>query len=189
MTDFFIKGAEGMRKGGFHTPNHRWVMAAALSLMHSILGNGIYKDEALKYISEGIDCDDEGEYTEHSAAIYDIAVNESLIVVAEELDMPGLLEHVSRNTKKNFALWEPDGTICTINSNRQDYSTRYFPLRHYWSALYLAHRFNDPFFAYLAEELLKKMESMSQSLAGYLFFRRQGRRAQPSYSISFEARA
>ena len=169
MMDFFIKGAEGMRKGGFHTPNHRWVMAAALSLMHKILANDVYKTEAMKYINEGIDCDEEGEYTERSAAIYDIAVNESLIVIAEELDMPELLEHVARNIKKNFALWEPDGTICTLNSNRQDYSTRYFPLRHYWSAVYIAHRKSDPFCAYLAEELLKRYESMSQRLAGYLF--------------------
>ena len=169
MMDFFIRGAEGMRKGGFHTPNHRWVMTAALSLMYGVLGNEIYKEEALKYINEGIDCDEEGEYTERSAAIYDIAVNESLITAAEELGSPELLEHVKRNIKKNFAFLEPDGTICTINSTRQDYSTRYFPLRHYWGALYLAHKFNDPFFAYLAEELLKLMESMSQSLAGYLF--------------------
>lgn len=169
LMDFFIKGAQGMRHGGFHTPNHRWVMTAALSLMYNILDNPVYKEEALKFLNEGIDQDDDGEYTERSAAIYDITTNESLIVAAEELNMPKLLDYVARNLKKNFAFLEPDMTMCTINSKRQDFSMRYFPLRHYWTAVYMAHKRKDSFFAYLAEEFLKLMESMSQSLEGYLF--------------------
>lgn len=165
---FFAKGAEGMRNGGFHTPNHRWVMAAALSLVSNILDNDIYKDEVMKYINEGIDCDEEGEYTERSVAIYDITTNESLIVIARELQMPELLEYVARNLTKNFSYLEPDGTICTLNSKRQDNSTKYYPLRHYWSYLYLAHNYDEKF-AYIAEYLLCQMEKRAHDLPSFLF--------------------
>jgi hypothetical protein len=169
MMKFFEKGAEGMRNGGFHTPNHRWVMAAALSIVSNILENPIYKDEAMKYLNEGIDCDEEGEYLERSTAIYDITVNESLIVIAHELDMLELLEHVARNIKKNFAYLEPDGTICTLNSRRQDNTMKYYPLRHYLNVLFLAHHYKDGFFAGMAEYLLTQMEKKKYELPNYLF--------------------
>ena len=169
MVSFFKKGAEGMRNGGFHTPNHRWVMAAALSIVSNILDKQIYKDEAMKYLSEGIDCDEEGEYLERSTAIYDITVNESLIVISQELDMPELMEHVAKNMKKNFAYLEPDGTICTLNSRRQDNTMKYYPLRHYLNVLFLAHHYKDGFFAGMAEYLLTQMEKKKYDLPEYLF--------------------
>ncbi len=169
MMTFFKKGAQGMLNGGFHTPNHRWVMAAALGAVSNILDEPIYKQEALKYLAEGIDCDEEGEYLERSTAIYDITVNESLIAIAQELDMPELMEHVARNIKKNFAYLEPDGTICTLNSRRQDNTMKYYPLRHYLNVLYLAHHYNDGFFAGLAEHLLSEMEKKKYDLPAYLF--------------------
>ncbi|MCK5128337.1 MAG: hypothetical protein KAQ68_00685 [Clostridiales bacterium] len=169
MFQFFKKGAEGMRNGGFHTPNHRWVMAAALSIVSNILDNPIYKDEAMKFINEGIDCDEEGEYIERSVAIYDVTVNESLITIAQELDMPEIIDYVARNVKKNYAYLEPDETMCTLNSRRQDKQMKYLPLRHYWATLYLAHHYDDEFYAALSEHLLKLMEKRAHALPSYLF--------------------
>jgi len=165
----FELGAKGIVGGGFHTPNHRWVLAAALALMGNILEDNKYIEEAKKYVAEGIDCDEEGEYTEHSVAIYDITVNESLIVMAKELDMPELYAYVVKNLEKNFTYFEADGTICTLNSRRQDYSTNYFPLRHYWSYVAMAHHLNKATFAGIAEYLLDLMESMAHKLSEYLF--------------------
>ncbi len=169
MFEFFTLGAEGIVNGGFHTPNHRWVMAAALSLAYNILGDNNYRKEAMKYLNEGIDCDQEGEYIERSSGVYDIAINESLIVVAQELDMPELLSHVVRNMRKNFTYFEPDGTICTLNSRRYDNGLKYYPLRHYLNALILAVKFNDSFFAGMAEYILDLMKQKEYKLVDYLF--------------------
>lgn len=169
LRDFFRIGAQGMCNGGFHTPNHRWVMAAALSLMSNILDNNRYREEAERYLAEGIDCDSEGNYTERSVAIYDITVNESLIVIARELEMPELYEHIQRNLKKNFTYFEPDGTICTLNSRRQDNSTKYYPLRHYWTYLYMAHITEESLYADTAEWLLSSMEKMAYMLPDLMF--------------------
>lgn len=165
---FFHRGADGMLNGGFHTPNHRWVMASAFALLRNILDDARWEVEARKFLREGIDCDDEGEYTERSVAIYDITSNESMIILARELNMPELLDHVARNLTKNIAYMEPDGTICTLNSRRQDNSTQYYPLRHYWSYVYMAHYY-DARFAGMAEHLLGLMETHAHRLPEYLF--------------------
>ncbi len=88
--------------GGFHTPNHRWVITSAMALCYRSLGNDKCLDIAKTYLSEGIDCNEEGDYTERSVGIYDVTNNESLTIIAQELDMPELYQAVERNLEKNW---------------------------------------------------------------------------------------
>ena len=151
---FLGRGAEGMLSGGFHTPNHRWVMASALSLLYRLLGDERLRREAELYLAEGIDCTAEGEYTERSVGIYNVVNNRSLLIVAEELDRPELLEHVRRNLDMVERYVEPDRSLCTLNSRRQDFGKKSYPTAYYENFLLLAHADGNPGYAGMAERSL-----------------------------------
>lgn len=85
--------ARGCLNGGFHTPNHRWVETAALMLSYNILGWPELKAKADAYLSEGIDCDEYGEFTERSMGTYNPINVNSMLVIAEEANRPELLAH------------------------------------------------------------------------------------------------
>jgi len=151
---FLVRGAEGMLAGGFHTPNHRWVMASGLSLLASILEHDELAAEADRYLREGIDCTPLGEYTERSTGIYNVVNNRSLIIVAEELDRPELLDHVRRNLAMMPHYFEPDGSVFTLNSRRQDAGRTTYPVNYYENYLLMAHRDADAALAGTADALL-----------------------------------
>ena len=160
---FLERAGEGMRTGGFHTPNHRWVMSSAMSLMYTATGDQRLLDEIEKYLREGIDINEDGDYNEQSVSIYDIVTNESLIILAEELGKTELLEHVARNLNKLPCYWEADDTVNTLNSHRQDHGAKAYPTGHYWSCVYMAHKHKSPLFAAMAEHLLTVMEDQLQA--------------------------
>jgi hypothetical protein len=151
---FLVRGAEGMLAGGFHTPNHRWVMTSALSLAGTILEDPRLVAEAERYLREGIDCTEAGEYTERSAGIYNVVNNRSLIIAAEELQRPELLDHVRRNLDMMVNYFEPDGSIFTLNSRRQDFGRTVFPVNYYENYLLMAHRDSSSSYAGIADAIL-----------------------------------
>lgn len=156
---FLRRGAEGMRAGGFHTPNHRWVLASALSLCYRILDDERYRAEAETYLAEGIDCTDEGEYTERSVGVYNVVNNRSLIITATELERPELLDPVERNLRMVPNYIEPDESLFTANSRRQDRGARLYPATYYENYLLMAHLRGDRVFADLAEAILQQIEA------------------------------
>lgn len=123
LTAFARHMTEGARDGGFHTPNHRWVIAAALHLSQKLfpdlpgLGTTINT-----YLAEGIDLDDEGFYIEHSAGVYDAICARSLLLLADRPNVPtpSLVFLVARNLQTDLCLLNPDGTVETGLSRRQD---------------------------------------------------------------------
>lgn len=156
---FLRRGAEGMRTGGFHTPNHRWVLASALSLCYRILDDDRYRIEAEHYLAEGIDCTDEGEYTERSVGVYNVVNNRSLIIMANELGRPELLDPVARNLEMVLNYIEPDETLFTANSRRQDRGSRIYPAPYYENYLLMAHLRGDRQSAEIADAILWQIES------------------------------
>ena len=54
--------ADGLLCGGFHTPNHRWVIASSLMVSADFFQNPEYSKAAERYLAEGIDCNEDGEY-------------------------------------------------------------------------------------------------------------------------------
>ena len=150
---YITRGAEGMMTGGFHTPNHRWVVASALALCYNELGNKEFLDEIDLYLKEGIDCNEDGEWTERSAGVYNKVNNDGMIIMAEELGKWELLEAASRNLYMMFTYLEPDDTICTMNSHRQDIGMKMYPMRYYENYLMTAHYLKNKHFAYMADHL------------------------------------
>ena len=118
--NLLIKMADGVLTGGFHTPNHRWVISAALSMVLNITGDKKYLTRINEFLAEGIDCDEEGEYTERSTGGYNHVNNSALIVIAQELHKPELLEFVRRNLMMMTYYIHTDFTVFTQNSIRQD---------------------------------------------------------------------
>ena len=151
LYSFLKASAEGILNGGFHTPNHRWVITSALGLLYNILHDERLKNESMLYLQEGIDCDNEGEYTERSTGVYNVINNNSLIIIAEEFKMPKLYEYVNRNLNMMLSYIEPDYTMCTLNSRRQDYGLDVYPNIYYENYLQMAYKTQNPIFAWMAD--------------------------------------
>lgn len=161
LYQFLKNGAEGMKHGGFHTPNHRWVLTSALSLCANILGDDECRTMCERYLAEGIDCDENGEYTERSAGIYNVVVNRSLIIAADELGMPELLEHVRRNLRMSPSYFEPDDTVFTMNSTRQDNTKKVYPTAYYENYMLMACKDHSAEFMGMANWLFDLIERLA----------------------------
>lgn len=91
-----------------------------------------------------IDCDEDGEFTERSAGIYNAVNDYSMLLLAEETGCDEYLQHVVRNLDMMFTYMEPDGSIFTMNSTRQDKELgKCFPVPYYPIYLYMAYKTGD----------------------------------------------
>lgn len=122
----------GILRGGFHTPNHRWVMVSALLQAGALfpeLGTDEFDEVVHSYLAETFDVDAEGMFIERSIGVYDAVNNRSLLFIQENHPephtlQPGALEAVNRNLETDLHLLHADGTAETGISRRQDYGTR-----------------------------------------------------------------
>ncbi|GAB2552971.1 prenyltransferase/squalene oxidase repeat-containing protein [Gracilibacillus alcaliphilus] len=122
----FLKRAKpAMLTGGCHTPNHRWVLTAALAHLYAIFQEERLKQRAEEWLDEGMDITYDGEWTERSNGIYNAVSNISLYYTAVLLDKPELLQFVRRNLDMMVYLIHPDGSIVTDYSGRQDLGRKY----------------------------------------------------------------
>ncbi|MFF7640608.1 hypothetical protein [Streptomyces canus] len=106
--------------GGVHTPNHRWELAAALARLHRSFPDDRLLDRVEQWLSEGVDIDAEGLYSERSAVYASLVTNPSLLLLADVLGRADLLDAVARNLTTTLDLIRPDGTVETVHSRRQD---------------------------------------------------------------------
>ncbi len=109
-----------LAQGGLHTPNHRWVLCAALARIHHLWPHRSYVERVDAWLSEEIDIDREGQYSERSATYASVVTNPSLLTIALLLDKPQLLRLVRRNLEATLYLLEPNGEVETVHSRRQD---------------------------------------------------------------------
>ncbi len=144
MYSIICFAANALIIGGFHTPNHRWGIAAALAAISNVV-----KDEQLKkscidrmneYFVEPIDCTEDGEYSERSTGNYNAVVNTSMIMLYEELDDSKYLEYVDKNLNMMLMMLDADGTIFTENSLRQDNGKKEYPIKYFYQYLYMAYK-------------------------------------------------
>jgi hypothetical protein len=145
--------APGMASGGFHTPNHRWVLTSALSQAWSLYPDLDVVPTIESYLSETIDINPDGEYTERSTAVYNAICNRSLRLTAEHLDRPELLDAVRLNLDASYHLLHADGSVVTSLSNRQDRGQHVIPVSMIDSYYALARIDSNGFYASVADWL------------------------------------
>lgn len=165
----FLKNAgEGLIVGGIHTPNHRWVVSAALTKLNEIFPDKRYIARIDQWLAEHIDLDPDGQYTEKSTNSYSPIVNRSLIIMAKGLNKPELLEPVFKNLEMTLYYVHPNGEVVTEASNRQDKGTIGNMSRYYYCYRFMALQKNNGEMAAMARQIEKT--STKEQLAGYLHY-------------------
>ncbi|MBR2566237.1 MAG: hypothetical protein IKE29_16680 [Paenibacillus sp.] len=139
-----------MLTGGCHTPNHRWVLCAALGFLHEIFGIEEAVQRAEQWLAEGMDITPDGEWTERSNGIYNAVSDIMLIHAARLLDRPELLDPVRQNLRMMVYLVHPTGEIVTDYSGRQDLGSIHDLSSYYLPYAILAKLDEDPVFAGMA---------------------------------------
>jgi len=151
-------GGRGLLEGGFHTPNHRWAIAALLATCGKMYGEEDLTQAAFSYLKEGIDCNEYGEYSEKSAGNYNSVNNQAMLFLAAALEDDAFEQHVIRNLRMMLTYWEPDDSIFTANSTRFDKDRLVYPDGYYWFYLYLGAKYHIPEFASMANYIFKIVE-------------------------------
>jgi hypothetical protein len=138
MEPFLKKAADGLAIGGIHTPNHRWVLCAALAQVNEVLPNAAYTKRIDQWLAEGIDIDEDGQFTERSVGGYNPIIDSALIAIAEKHNRPELFDDVRANLNSLLYLIQPNGEVVTDFSRRQDQFTIATPNNYYFSLHYMA---------------------------------------------------
>ncbi|MCM3781504.1 hypothetical protein M3231_00805 [Neobacillus mesonae] len=131
MRLFLERTIPALLTGGGHTPNHRWVLCAALGFLYELFGLKEAADRAQEWLAEGMDITPDGEWTERSNGIYSAVSDIMLIHAARLLNLPQLLDPVRLNLRMMIYLVHPTGEIVTDYSGRQDLG-RYHDLSPYY---------------------------------------------------------
>ena len=116
---FILKAGDALTEGGIHTPNHRWVLSAALAQINDLYPNPKYIKRIDEWFSENLYIDDDGHYLERSM-IYAQVTDRALITIARLLNRPQLLEPVRKNLNMTVYYLELNGDVVTNDSRRQD---------------------------------------------------------------------
>ena len=164
LETFIRRSMPGIATGGFHTPNHRWVMVSAMLQAWALFPDleDVVDEAVSAYLAEGMDMDAEGMFLERSIGVYDAVNDRSWLFIAQYgdrlLDENGLqaqeiVSEIARNLTLNLHLLHADGTAETGLSRRQDYGTREVPTGLIDSYLVANHLIPTPMFATAAQAL------------------------------------
>ena len=150
--------AEAIRDGGFHTPNHRWGICAALMQAAKLFADDTefaksLMDRTVLYLQEGIDGNAEGEYAERSTGNYNAVVNNAMMAMYQCSKDGKYLAYVERNLNMMMYYIEPNDMVFTQNSTRQDQGKEIFMDKYLYQYLYLlAYDGTDGFIKLTPEE-------------------------------------
>ncbi|MDO4295953.1 MAG: hypothetical protein Q4D90_07325 [bacterium] len=162
------KGAFGILQGGFHTPNHRWAIASNLLDCGRFFGSRELSEGAFPYLNEGIDCNADGEFAEKSSGNYNRINNDAMITIGEVLGEEKYFDYARRNLEMMLTYIEPDGSIFTANSTRQDNGKVVYPGDYYTEYMDLGCRLNIPKFLDMANYIMALLEEKKLEAPDYL---------------------
>ena len=156
-----LRAGAGMAKGGVHTPNHRWVVSAALAQLDDLFGRQEYVRRIEQWLAEGIDLDSDDQWTERSTYVYNPITDAAFVTMAAKLKRPQLLDPARRNLRSMMYLLHPGYEVVTEISRRQDLNIRGDMGPYWFSLAFLAEADKDGRFATLAEHFAPKRALLS----------------------------
>jgi hypothetical protein len=125
LETFIRRAGEGLITGGVHTPNHRWVVSAALSRCNHLFPDPRYRARIDQWLAEGVDLDSEGQFTEQSTGTYNWVSDDAFLTLARMIDRHDLFDPVRKNLETMLYFLHPNDEIVTDISHRQD---RFMPI-------------------------------------------------------------
>ncbi|MGB3146083.1 MAG: hypothetical protein WBB24_18440 [Maribacter sp.] len=152
---FILNAGEAMVTGGVHTPNHRWVISAALANINALYPDPKYVKRIHEWLAEGVFIDEDGHYLERSG-VYSAVIDKAFITISRLLDMPELLDAVSKNLTMYYYYTEPNGDVISLDSRRQDQLEVSNISKFYLQYRYMAILTENPLFIYQ----INKIESL-----------------------------
>lgn len=164
MKPFLKAAADGLAVGGIHTPNHRWVLCAALAQVNELLPHPAYGKRIDQWLAEGIDIDEDGQFTERSVGGYNPIIDSALVVIAEKHNRPKLLDDVRANLDSLLYLLNPNGEVVTDFSRRQDQFTIATPVNYYFPLHYMALKDKNPSYGTLAAKYRANAMGLSTAM-------------------------
>lgn len=168
LKKFILKAGEALSTGGIHTPNHRWVVSAALARIHTLYPNAKYLDRINDWLDEGVFIDEDGNFPERSRN-YAIVEDGSLLTIARLLNRPRLLEPVRKNLEATYYYMEPDGDLVVNDSRRQDQYTAKTIVSYYPVYRYMAIYDRSGLFAAITQ-LIEGMKGFEEEILNRLLF-------------------
>ncbi|MFJ6156982.1 hypothetical protein ACIQF8_04130 [Pseudarthrobacter sp. NPDC092184] len=120
LSGIVSRATDAMVAGGVHTPNHRWELCAALAQMDRLQPRPGIAERISEWLAEGIDQLPDGMYSERSPLYATAVTNPSLLAIADSSGRPELLDHVRRNLTAFLPWFNPDGSVESVFSRRQD---------------------------------------------------------------------
>ena len=169
LKNIIIKAGDALSKGGVHTPNHRWVISAALSQINALYPDKKYTSRIAGWLDEGIYIDKDGHFPERSGT-YAMVETAAFISMARFLNKPALLEPVRKNLGMMYYYMEENGELVSNDSRRQDqYAARSAAI------FYLQYRFmaihdTNPHFAAIAQKIESAILFNKEVLDKSLFY-------------------
>lgn len=120
LKQYLLKAGDALSVGGIHTPNHRWVVSAALAWLYSFFEDPRYKNRIDQWLAEKVDIDPDGQYHERSTSVYTPVTNLCLIDIATKMKYDRLYDAVRKNLDMTLYFVHANGEIATESSRRQD---------------------------------------------------------------------
>ncbi len=168
LKTFILKSGEGLRLGGIHTPNHRWVVSAALARINNLFPDKKYVNRIDEWLSEGIFMDKDGHYLERSM-IYSEVSDRALITVGRLLKRPKLYEYVRKNLEMTYFYLESNGDLVCNDSRRQDQFAPINILNFYHNYRFFAILDNNVEFAYITK-FIENVKGFEEKIMNDLLF-------------------
>ena len=156
---FITTCAEGIAAGGFHTPNHRWAISACLKCAANATGRKEFSDRADQYLAEGLDINEDGEFAERSAGNYNQVNDDQMIRLFIATGEKRFLEASRANLEMMFNYIDPDDSVFTNNSTRQDNGRKVYLNTYYILFLLTGYFLKDAKLARAAEYMYQTARS------------------------------
>jgi hypothetical protein len=152
LKKIITKAGDALSKGGVHTPNHRWVISAALSQVNALYPDKKYTDRITDWLGEGVYIDKDGHFPERSGT-YAMVETTAFISMARFLQKPALLEYVRKNLSMMYYYMEENGELVSNDSRRQDQYAARSAAIFYLQYRYMAIHDANPHFAAVAQKI------------------------------------